>query len=50
MTVPRPRAARFRVTGVDEKALERGVEAVGIAEAGELLPGDHQRLLHGVLG
>ena len=44
------RAARFRVARVDEEALEPGVEAVRIAEAGQLTPGDHQRLLHGILG
>ena len=48
--VPGARAARFRVARVDEKALQPGVEAVRIAEAGQLTPGDHQRLLHGVLG
>jgi hypothetical protein len=35
---------------VDEEALQPGVEAVRIAEAGQLTPGDHQRLLYGILG
>jgi hypothetical protein len=48
--VPCPPAARLGVAGVDEQALEPGVEAVRIAEAGQLSPGDHQRLLHSVLG
>src|SRR3954451_13519727 len=39
-------AARLRVAGVAERALEPGVEPVRIAEAGQLAPGDHQRLLH----
>src|SRR5206468_1827007 len=30
--------------------LEPGVESVRIAETGQLSPGDHQRLLYGVLG
>ena len=47
---PGARAAGLRVARVDEQALEPGVEAVRIAEAGQLSPGDHQRLLHGVLG
>jgi len=33
-----------------QKALDPGVEAVRIAETGQLTPGDHQRLLHGILG
>ena len=48
--VPGARAARLRVARVDEEALEPGVEAVRIAETGQLTPGDHQRLLHGILG
>jgi hypothetical protein len=35
---------------VDERPLEPGVEPVRIAEATQLAPGDHQRLLHGILG
>ena len=38
------------VAGVDERSLEPGVEPLRIAEAGQLAPGDHQRLLHRVLG
>src|SRR5919109_1495934 len=43
-------AARLGVAGVDERPLEPGVEPVRIAEAAQLTPGDHQRLLHGILG
>ena len=35
---------------MDERPLEPGVEPIRIAEAGQLAPGDHQRLLHRVLG
>ena len=35
---------------MDEQSLEPGVEPLRIAEAGQLAPGDHQRLLHSVLG
>jgi hypothetical protein len=35
---------------MDERPLEPGVEPVRIAEAGQFAPGDHQRLLHRVLG
>ena len=48
--VPVARPARLRVARVDEEPLEPGVEAVRIAETGQLAPGDHQRLLHGILG
>jgi hypothetical protein len=48
--VPAAHAARFRIARIDEEALQPGVEAVRIAEAGQLTPGDHQRLLHGILG
>ena len=30
--------------------MEPGVEAVRIAESGQVTPGDHQRFLHGILG
>src|SRR5262249_31318897 len=43
-------AARLGVAGVDERPLEPGVEPARIAEAGQLAPGDHQRLLHPLLG
>ncbi len=43
-------AARLRIADVDEHSLEPGVEPLRIAEAGQLAPGDHQRLLHRVLG
>jgi hypothetical protein len=48
--VPITRPTRLGIAGVDEEALEPGVEAVRIAEVGQLSPGDHQRLLHSVLG
>ena len=35
---------------MDEHPLEPGIEPVRIAEAGQLAPGDHQRLLHCILG
>src|SRR5206468_10224327 len=47
---PVPPPAGFRVTGIDEEAVEPGVEPVRIAEAGQLAPGDHQCLLHRILG
>ena len=43
-------AARLGVAGVDERSVEPGVEPVRIAESGQLAPGDHQRLLHRILG
>src|SRR4051812_14709161 len=48
--VPRSRAACLGIAGVDQEALQPGVETVRIAEARQLTPGDHQRLLYGVLG
>src|SRR4051794_16804352 len=42
--------ARFRIAGVDEEAVEPGIEPVRIAETGQLAPGDHQCLLHRILG
>ena len=41
---------RLGDAGSDEKAMEPGVEAVRIAESGQVTPGDHQRVLHGILG
>ena len=34
----------------DHQPVEPGVEPVRIAEAGQVAPGDHQRVLHGILG
>ena len=48
--VPGAHAARLGVARIDQEALQPGVEAVRIAEAGQFTPGDHQRLLHGILG
>ena len=42
--------ARFSVAGIHEQALQPGIETVRIAEARQLTPRDHQRLLHGILG
>ena len=42
--------ARLRIARVDEQPVEPGVEPIRIAEPGQLAPGDHQRLLHGILG
>jgi hypothetical protein len=47
---PLPTPARFRIAGVDEESREPGIEPVRIAEAGQLTPGDHQSLLHRILG
>ena len=38
------------VAGVDEHSVEPGIEPVRIAESGQLTPGDHERLLHRILG
>src|SRR4029079_5531290 len=48
--VPGAHAARLGVACIDEETLQPGVEAVRIAEARQFTPGDHQRLLHGILG
>ena len=37
-------------TGVDEETAHPRVEPVRIAELGQVTPGDHQRLLKGILG
>jgi hypothetical protein len=44
------RAARLQVAGMDEETIDPRIEAVRIAEPRQLAPGDHQRLLNGVLG
>ena len=43
-------ARRLGDAHVDEEALEPRIEAVRIAEAPEVTPGDHQRILEGILG
>ena len=43
-------ARRMVDADVDEKALEPRIEAVRIAEASKVTPGDHQRVLEGILG
>jgi hypothetical protein len=45
-----PRPGRLGVARVDQCPVEPDPESVRIAEAGKLTPGDHQRLLHRVLG
>ena len=47
---PGLRLTRLRVTGPNEESHRPGVEPIRIAEPRQLTPGDHQRLLHGVLG
>ena len=43
-------ADRLGEAGSHHQAVEPGVEAVRVAEAGQVTPGDHQRVLHGILG
>jgi len=45
-TLPR----RMVDADIDEEALEPRIESVRIAEAPEVTPGDHQRVLQGILG
>jgi hypothetical protein len=45
-----PLARRLADAHVDEHAAEPRIEAVRIAEPAQVTPGDHQRLLHGILG
>ena len=47
---PAALARRLGDADVDEEALEPRVEAVRIAEAPQVTPGDHQRVLQGILG
>ena len=42
--------ARLIDAGADEQPMEPGVEAVGIAERGQITPGADERVLDGVLG
>ncbi len=52
MELRRPPAftCRLRDADVGEQAVDPGVEAVRIAEARKVAPGDHQRILQGILG
>ena len=43
-------ARRLADADVDEEALEPRIEAVRIAESPQVTPGDHQRVLEGILG
>ena len=43
-------ARRLGDADVDEEALEPRIEAVRIAESAQVTPGDHQRVLEGILG
>ena len=42
--------ARLIDAGVDQQAMQPGIEAVGIAERGQITPGPDECVLHGVLG
>ena len=43
-------AHRLVHAGSDDETMEPRVEPVRIAEPGQVAPGDHQRVLHGILG
>jgi hypothetical protein len=45
-----PLSARVTDADVDQDPLKPGVEPVRIAEASQVTPGDHQRVLKGILG
>ena len=45
-----PRRSRRLVADADEDASEPGLESIGVAQAGQLPPGDDERLLHSVVG
>ena len=45
-----PEPARLIDAGADEQAVEPGVEAVGVAQRGQITPGSDERVLDGVLG
>ncbi len=47
---PAALARRLGDADVDDEALEPRIEAVRIADAPEVTPGDHQRVLEGILG
>ena len=48
--IPALRAARLRVAGIDDEAVQPRVEALGIAEGRKVPPRAEQRLLAGILG
>ena len=41
---------RLGYADVNEEALQPGIEPVRIAEPSQIAPGDHQRVLQGILG
>jgi putative Mg2+ transporter-C (MgtC) family protein len=43
-------AHRFTNTGSDDETVQPRVEPFRIAESGQITPGDHQRVLYGILG
>ena len=45
-----PEPARLIDAGADEQPVKPGVEAVGVAQRGQITPGPDERLLDGVLG
>ncbi len=45
-----PQSARLIDAGAHDEAVKPGVEAVGIAERGQITPGSDERVLDGVLG
>ena len=47
---PAPLARRLGDADIDQEALKPRIEAVRIAETPEVTPGDHQRVLQGILG
>jgi peptide-methionine (R)-S-oxide reductase len=48
--VPAACPARFRIAGVDDEAVEPGIEALRLAQRRQVAPGTEERLLGGVLG
>src|ERR1700693_2273111 len=50
MRLPAASPARLHVADTNQESPRPGFESVRIAERRQLTPGDHQRLLHGVLG
>jgi hypothetical protein len=47
---PLPVPGGLPVTRADQQAMQPGVELVGVAQAANVLPGTHQRVLDDVLG
>ena len=45
-----PEPARLIDAGTDEQPVEPGVEAIGVAQRGQITPGPDERVLDGVLG